>query len=183
MISFWEKTKVVPKAWCHCVLIALIPLESNTKVQRSLVCFWSERPKGWFLAIISIRAADRELWLWSPNGGRLVVLRTLSRQIIIIMEALFYSWMYQLWISLRIDNLKLASWDWIITKKKNNNFINSWAIPIPISTTKDVICCSYGYIYHFFDYIMLPLFVCQCQCHSSCLRTWSIRRRKRQGSS
>ena len=79
VISFWEKTKVGPKAWCHCVLIALIPLEPNAKVQRSLVCFWSERPKGWFLAIISIRAADRELWLWSPNGGRLVVLRRLTR--------------------------------------------------------------------------------------------------------
>ena len=24
---------------------------------------------------------------------------------------------------------------------------------------------------------------CQCQCHLSCVRTWSIRRRKRQGSS
>ena len=34
-----------------------------------------------------------------------------------------------------------------------------WAIPIPISTTKDVICCSYGYLYHFLDYIKLLLFV------------------------
>ena len=34
-----------------------------------------------------------------------------------------------------------------------------WAIPIPISTTKDVICCSNGYIYHFLDYIKLLLFV------------------------
>ena len=25
-----------------------------------------------------------------------------------------------------------------------------WAIPIPISATKDVICCSNGYIYSFF---------------------------------
>ena len=24
---------------------------------------------------------------------------------------------------------------------------------------------------------------CQCQCHSSCVRTWSIRQRRRQGSS
>ena len=30
---------------------------------------------------------------------------------------------------------------------------------IPTSTTKDVICCSNGYIYHIFDYIMLLLFV------------------------
>ena len=28
-----------------------------------------------------------------------------------------------------------------------------WAIPIPISTTKDVICCSNGFIYHFLDYV------------------------------
>ena len=34
-----------------------------------------------------------------------------------------------------------------------------WAIPIPISTTKDVICCSNGYIYHFLDYITLLVFV------------------------
>ena len=34
-----------------------------------------------------------------------------------------------------------------------------WAIPVPISTTKDVICCSNGYIYHFLDYITLLLFV------------------------
>ena len=34
-----------------------------------------------------------------------------------------------------------------------------WAIPTLISTTKDVICCSNGYIYHFFDYIMLLHFV------------------------
>ena len=32
-------------------------------------------------------------------------------------------------------------------------------IPAPISTTKDVICCSNGYIYHFLDYITLLLFV------------------------
>ena len=50
-----------------------------------------------------------------------------------------------------------------------------WAIPIPISTTKDVVCCSNGYIYHFLDYIVADF----CQG----LRTWSIHRRKRQGSS
>ena len=33
------------------------------------------------------------------------------------------------------------------------------AIPIPIATTKYVICCSNGYIYHFLDYIKLMLFV------------------------
>ena len=34
-----------------------------------------------------------------------------------------------------------------------------WAMPIPISTTKYVTCCSNGYIYHFLDYIKLLLFV------------------------
>ena len=34
-----------------------------------------------------------------------------------------------------------------------------WAISIPISTTKDIICRSNGYIYHFLDYIKLLLFV------------------------
>ena len=33
------------------------------------------------------------------------------------------------------------------------------AIQVPISTTKDVICYSNGYIYHFLDYITLLLFV------------------------
>ena len=42
-------------------------------------------------------------------------------------------------------------------EKKRNPKV--WAIPIPISTTKDVICCSNGYIYHFRDYIKLLLFV------------------------
>ena len=32
-------------------------------------------------------------------------------------------------------------------------------MPIPISTTKDVICCSNRYICHFLDYIKLLLFV------------------------
>ena len=40
-------------------------------------------------------------------------------------------------------------------KKKKSNLHHVWAIQIPISTTKDVICCSInGYIYHFLDYIM-----------------------------
>ena len=40
-------------------------------------------------------------------------------------------------------------------KKKKANLHHVWAIPIPISTTKDVIYCSInGYIYHFLDYIM-----------------------------
>ena len=61
-----------------------------------------------------------------------------------------------------------AAWDWIIQKKKEGeeeekkrkekkkaNLHHVWAIPIPISTTKDVIYCSInGYIYHFLDYIM-----------------------------
>ena len=34
-----------------------------------------------------------------------------------------------------------------------------WAIQVPISTTKDVIRCSNGYIYHFLYYITLLLFV------------------------
>ena len=48
------------------------------------------------------------------------------------------------------------------TKQKPEKKIKialSWAIPVPISTTKDIICCSNGYIYHFLDYITLLLFV------------------------
>ena len=33
------------------------------------------------------------------------------------------------------------------------------AYPNCYHTTKDVICCSNGYIYHFLDYIKLLLFV------------------------
>ena len=44
-------------------------------------------------------------------------------------------------------------------KKRKSNLRLVWAIPIPISTTKHVICCSNGYIYHFLDYIKLLLFV------------------------
>ena len=45
-------------------------------------------------------------------------------------------------------------------KEKKSKLHEVWAIPIPtcISTTKDVICCSNGYIYHFLDYIKLLLF-------------------------
>ena len=56
-----------------------------------------------------------------------------------------------------------AAWDWIIKKKKLKQKQNKsrkkksklhkvWAIPVPISTTKDVICCSNGHICHFLDY-------------------------------
>ena len=44
-------------------------------------------------------------------------------------------------------------------KNQKKKKIKVWAIPVPISTTKDVICCSNGYIYHFLDYITLLLFV------------------------
>ena len=44
-------------------------------------------------------------------------------------------------------------------KTKAKKTKKHWAIPVPISTTKDIICCSYGYIYHFLDYIKLLLFV------------------------
>ena len=37
-------------------------------------------------------------------------------------------------------------------KKKKSKLHQVWAIPVPISTTKDVICCFNGYIYHFLDY-------------------------------
>ena len=45
--------------------------------------------------------------------------------------------------------------------KKNQKQKKSkvWAIPIPISTTEDEICWSNGYIYHFFNYIIVLLFV------------------------
>ena len=42
---------------------------------------------------------------------------------------------------------------------KKSKLRQVWAIPVPVSTTKDVICCSNGYIYHFLDYITLLLFV------------------------
>ena len=44
-------------------------------------------------------------------------------------------------------------------KKRNQNCIKSGLSQFPISTTKDVICCSNGYNYHFLDYIKLLLFV------------------------
>ena len=44
-------------------------------------------------------------------------------------------------------------------QKPKKKKIKVWAIPVPISTTKDVICCSNGHIYHFLDYITLLLFV------------------------
>ena len=37
------------------------------------------------------------------------------------------------------------------SKKKKSKSHYVWAIPVPISTTKDVIYCSNGYIYHFVD--------------------------------
>ena len=65
-----------------------------------------------------------------------------------------------------------AAWDWIIKKKKNKKqkqnktkakkekkFKIALSLCYPISTTKDVICCSNGYIYHFLDYKTLLLFV------------------------
>ena len=52
-----------------------------------------------------------------------------------------------------------AAWDWIIQKKEKKKKEKVSAIPIPVSTTKDLICCSNGYIYHFLDYIRLLLFV------------------------
>ena len=41
---------------------------------------------------------------------------------------------------------KISQLDWV------------WAIPVPTSTTKDIICCSNDHIYHFLDYITLLLF-------------------------
>ena len=35
-------------------------------------------------------------------------------------------------------------------KKKREDIKIVWAIPVPISTTKDAVCCSNGYIYIFF---------------------------------
>ena len=44
-------------------------------------------------------------------------------------------------------------------KEKKSELHEVWAIPIPTSTTKDAICYSNGYIYHFLDYIRLLIFV------------------------
>ena len=43
----------------------------------------------------------------------------------------------------------------LATYRQFTNAAWDWAIPVPISTTKDVICCSNSYIYHFFDYIII----------------------------
>ena len=48
-------------------------------------------------------------------------------------------------------------------KKKKIQHCKVWAISVPISTTKDVICCSNGYIYHSLDYITLSTAFCRCQ--------------------
>ena len=93
----------------------MIPLEPY-KVQTSLVCFWAERPKGWFLAhtLVFIQACDHFIQSrWSRalaviTEWRMVVLPRLSRQIILIMETLFvfltlppsdmFSFSKQIWV-------------------------------------------------------------------------------------
>ena len=44
-------------------------------------------------------------------------------------------------------------------KEKKSKSHQVWAIPIPISTTKDVICCSNGYIYHFLSCIIIIIII------------------------
>ena len=44
-------------------------------------------------------------------------------------------------------------------KKINQKCCIKSGLPIPISSTKDVMCCSNGYIYHFIGHIKLLLFV------------------------
>ena len=44
-------------------------------------------------------------------------------------------------------------------KKGKSKLHEDWAIPIPISTTKGVVCCSNDYVYNFLDYMKLLLFV------------------------
>ena len=87
------------------------------------------------------------------------------------METLVVFLNVQLKISLRIGNLQMLLEIGLFKKKEKKKKekrkkkehkvkeIKVWAIPIPISTTKDLICCSNGYIYHFLDYIRLLLFV------------------------
>ena len=82
------------------------------------------------------------------------------------METLVVFLNVQLKISLRIGNLQMLLEIGLFKKKKekktekkrNQNCIKS-GLCHPISTTKDVICCPNGYIYHFLDYIKLLLFV------------------------
>ena len=74
------------------------------------------------------------------------------------METLLVFLNVQLKISLCIGNLQMLL-EIISTKKKKEKERKVWAMPIPISTTKYVTCCSNGYIYHFLDYIKLLLFV------------------------
>ena len=72
-------------------------------------------------------------------------------------------------ISLRIGNLQMLLQIGLLIRKQKQNksqkrkkfkiALSLGYIPLPISTTKDVICYSNGYIYHFLDYIMLLLFV------------------------
>ena len=86
-----------------------------------------------------------------------------------------------------------AAWDWIIIKKKNkttkkqnktnnnNNNNNKKKIRIALSLGYP---SSYFYnkrcnmllwwLYLSFSWLHKVAAFCQCQCHSSCLRTWSI---------
>ena len=74
-----------------------------------------------------------------------------------------------------------VAWDWIIQKKKqrkektkkkrNQNYIKSG-----LSQFLFLLYLSFSWLYK-------DAAFCQCQCHSSCLRMWSIYWRRRQGRS
>ena len=76
------------------------------------------------------------------------------------------------------------------TKEQTNKKVEEKKIKIALSLGNP---SSYFYnkrcnmllwwIYLSFSWLYKVATFCQCQCHSSCLRTWSIHRRKRQGSS
>ena len=126
---------------------------------------WVKKKQAVYL--VSISAGDKEK-------------NTLVIKKIIIMETLFVFFECTIVNLATYRQFTSAAWDWIIIKKKNkktkkqnktktttttttitkikSELHQVWAIPVPFSTTKDVICYSNGHIYHFLDYIKFLLF-------------------------
>ena len=91
-----------------------------------------------------------------------------------------------------------AAWDWIIKKKKKKqkqkqnktkaknkkNIKIALSLGYPSSYFYNKRCnMLLKWLYLSFSWLYNVAAFCQCQCHSSCLRTWSIHRRKRQANS
>ena len=90
-----------------------------------------------------------------------------------------------------------AAWDWIIKKKKktktkqnkSQKYVHTYikttlSLGYPSSYFNNKRCnMLLQWLYLSFSWLYNVAAFCQCQCHSSCLRTWSIHRRDREGSS